>query len=294
MLKKDERMEASYRIRIVTPKRFLLDGIWFGAKKPKQLIVWVHGLSSSCFSMSYVVNELADSETAVITFNNRGFEGISKLKRAGKQKWQLVGAAHEKFTDCIDDIQGAVNFARRAGVKNIYLAGHSTGCQKSVYWASRKSGGRAVKGIILLAPVSDWAAETKLRGKKKIERVANFSRTMIRRGKGRQILPENIWHETLDAQRFLSLYTSDSIEEIFTYAQPKKDPRTLKKARVPVLALLAEKDEFLGRPIGPVREWFGNSLKRNDTVAVIPRVKHSFRGGEKVVAREVRKFIAAH
>ena len=160
-----------------------------------------------------------------------------------------------------------------------------------MYWASRKNGGRAVKGIILLAPVSDWAAETKLRGIKKIGKVTRLARVLVRRGKGRELLPDNVWHETLDAQRFLSLYTPDSVEEIFTYAQPKKVPRTLKRVHAPILALLAEKDEFWGRPVRPVAAWFEKNIRAPHKVVIVPRVKHSFKGAEKRVAKEIRTFI---
>ena len=31
-----------------------------------------------------------------------------------------MGEAHEVFTDCVDDIQGAVNLAKQKGAKEIY------------------------------------------------------------------------------------------------------------------------------------------------------------------------------
>src|SRR3989338_10849106 len=128
---------------IVTPKRVLLNGLWFGAKRPNRVIIWVHGLGSSVFSKLGIVEKLVDKNTAVISFNNRGHDKVSRIARVGEKrigKTILGGGAHEVFTDCVDDIQGAINFVRRAGVKNIYLAGHSTGCQKSIYWAGKKSG----------------------------------------------------------------------------------------------------------------------------------------------------------
>src|SRR3989344_6146125 len=119
-------MKACGVIEIITPKKFVLNGLWFGPQRPKKTIVWVHGLGSSAFSKLDIVERLVDKNTAVITFNNRGFGTINSVKRriGNTSKSISVGTAHEIFTDSADDIQGAINFARRAGIKNIYLAGH--------------------------------------------------------------------------------------------------------------------------------------------------------------------------
>lgn len=280
-------------VLITTPKKFLLRGLWFGPRKPRRVIVFVHGLGGSAFSIHHVITRLLGERTAVLAFNNRGHDKISRLTRKGKKqagKMLLGGAAHEVFTDCVDDIQGAINFARRQGARDIFLAGHSTGCQKSVYWAYKKRG-RGVKGIVLLAPVSDFAAEMKRQGKKRIARAASAARALVRRGKKHALLSEGLWHETLDAQRFLSLYTPESVEEIFSYAQPHKIPRVLRSVRVPILVLWAGKDEFSDRPAKKVTPWFEKHLQ-NGRVVVVPRAGHGFRGKEKVVAREIRRFIA--
>ena len=157
-------MTPAHVVEIITPKRFVLNGLWFGpysakatkgtAKKPKRVIVWMHGLGSSVFSKLGIIELLARGDTAVLAFNNRGHDVVSKSARG--KKYIIAGAAHEVFTDCVDDIQGAINFVKKQGVRDIYLVGHSTGCQKSIYWAHKKKG-KGIKGIILLAPLSDYS-----------------------------------------------------------------------------------------------------------------------------------------
>ncbi|PIR82147.1 hypothetical protein COU20_03960 [Candidatus Kaiserbacteria bacterium CG10_big_fil_rev_8_21_14_0_10_59_10] len=294
MLKKDERMPVSYRIRIATPKKYLLDGLWFGAKKPRRIIVWVHGLSSSAFSQSHMVSALADERTAVVTFNNRGFEKVAKLRRAGELRSKQVGGAHEVFTECVDDIQGAVNFARRAGAKDIYLVGHSTGCQKSAYWAYRKAGGRGVKGIVLLAPVADYEAGLKMYGKARIEKAIRAARALVRRGKARELLPQSVWPETLDAQRFLSLNLPDSVEQsIFSYFEPHRASRVLRGVKVPLFAAVAEKDEYAITPAQDIVAWLRKeSRARRLETLVVRGASHGFRGHERSLARAIKRFIA--
>ncbi len=287
-------MRPCFQIEIETPKKFLLNGLWFGPKKPQRVIVWVHGLGSSMFSKLRIIDQCINAETAVVTFNNNGHDTISHRVRIDGKKGAWAGAAHEKFTDCIDDIQGAINFLRSQKVKSIYLAGHSTGCQKSIYWASKSKDTRNVKGIMLLAPVSDYAAAVKKYGKKKLAGVESVARSLIRRGKPHALLPKDTWPEELnDAQRFLSLYTPDSIEEIFSYAQSEKNPVTLKKVKIPILALWAESDEFSDRPAIEAAQWFEKNIKSKHKVVIVPGVTHGFRGGEKIVAKEIRQWIEA-
>jgi alpha-beta hydrolase superfamily lysophospholipase len=284
-------MRPCYHVEIVTPKKVLLNGLWFGPKKAHTVILWVHGLGSSAFSKLAIADKLCARDTAVLMFNNRGSGTVSRATKAGKRL--LGGSAHEVFTDCVDDIQGAINSAHRNGARNIFLAGHSTGCQKSIYWAYKRHG-RGVKGIILLAPVSDYAGAIANHGKKKIERVARFAQSLIRLGKPHELIPRSLWSEELDdAQRFVSLYTPNSIEEIFSYVQPKKNPRVLKSVKTPILVLWAEKDEFADRPAKRAAAWFDANIQAPHKVTVIPNVKHSFKGGEKKVASAIRTWIKA-
>src|SRR5262249_24525325 len=155
-------------IEIVTPKKFVLNGLWFGPKKPKQAIVWIHGLASSAFSRLDIIEKIVDSRTAVMTFNNRGYANVARIGKTNSKKGLTAGAAYERFEDCVDDIQGAINFARKQGAKKIFLAGHSTGCQKAIYWAYKSNLKKGVGGIILFAPVSDYAGAVKKYGLPKI------------------------------------------------------------------------------------------------------------------------------
>ena len=291
-------MTSCYVVQVTTPKKYLLNGLWFGPKRPRRVIVWVHGLGSSMFSKQSIAGRLVDTQTAVLMFNNRGHDVVANLPRKAAQTEKrpqriLAGAAHERFADCVDDIQGAINFTHRVGVKNVYLAGHSTGCQKSMYWAYRK--GRGVRGIILLAPVNDYAGALAWHGKKKLERATRLARTLIARGKSHELLPKSAWsEESDDAQRFLSLYTAESIENIFSYDNTKKKPRILRAVKLPLLVLWAGSDEYADRSAARVAVWFKTHLKKRDSIVIVPRVKHGFKGGEKKVAAEIRTFLRTH
>jgi len=283
-------MRECFHVEIVTPKKVALNGLWIGPRLAKRAVIWVHGLGSSMFSKIAIADAIVDKQTAVLVFNNRGHDKVASGS-SGKNKRVRHGAAHERFTDCIDDIEGAIRFARKAGAKKLFVAGHSTGSQKATYWAAKS--GRGVRGIVLLAPMSDYAAELKDTGKRKISRALKSARSLIRTGRPHELIPENIWKWSLmaDAQRFESLYSGSGPEEIFTYWDPKRRPKILQEVRKPTLVLLAERDEYADRPAKPIAAWFSNHVRAPHRVIIVPKVKHSFKGAEKKVASAIHRFM---
>jgi len=287
-------MKPCFAIEIVTPKKYLLKGLWFGPTRPKKAIIFVHGLGSSALNQHSLIEPWINKKTAVITFSNRGHDKIASLHKLVKNKKgyvsKIAGEAHEVFTDCVDDIAGVVNFVRQRGVKETYLVGHSTGCQKSVYYVSKKPD-RIVKRLILLAPVSDYAEAVMSDKNNKLAKATKVARALVKSGKKHELLPSNVCDDIVDAQRFLSLYTPNSIEEIFSYAQPKKNPATLKKIKLPVLAVLGENDEYGDRPAKDIVSWFEKHVNSKSKAIVFPGVMHNFTGGEKRLAKVVSKWL---
>ncbi|HEY4522072.1 MAG TPA: alpha/beta fold hydrolase [Candidatus Paceibacterota bacterium] len=288
-------MRPAYVVTIQTPKLYLLDGLWFGPKKAKRAFIFVHGLTSSAFTMAHVLDLLVDKKTAVLTFNNRGFKIVSDVKRLNKDgtavKWRNAGAAHEVFTECTDDLQGAANFAREQGAKEIYFVGHSTGCQKSIYWAY-KNKPRDVRGIIMLGPLSDYASALAADKNGSLKRAVSFARSLVKRGKPHELMPKKYTGPfLLDAQRFLSLSTPDSAEEIFSYArQSEKRAHALESVKIPLLVFLAGNDEHAERSAQKICEWFERHIYTGEVV-IIPNVRHSFKGAEKKVASAIHRFM---
>lgn len=288
-------MRPAHVIEIITPKKFILNGLWFGPAKPKRAIIFVHGLTSSAFSGSAMRDALLDVKgTAVITFNNRGFESVTSVKeKKGKETvYHTMGGTHEVFTECVDDIQGAINLVKNAGVKEIFLAGHSTGCQKSIYWAS-KTGGKGIQGIVLFSPISDYSSETKADTRGRLKESTALAQKLVKEGKAHELLPRTASPiMLLDAQRFLSLYTQESDEEIFCYAHDK-EPKVYQSVRLPILTVFAGSDEYADVPTSKMAEWFSaRSRSKRFAYAVIPKVKHSFRRGEAGITRVVKKWIS--
>ncbi len=287
-------MEPCNILKIITPKKIQLHGLWLGPAKPRRVLVFVHGLGGSAFD-TWLAEHWVDTQTAVVTFSNRGHDKVAKIRQLDNTKKGyhsvLGGVSHEVFEDCVDDIAGVVESVRKMGVKEIYLAGHSTGCQKSVYYASKKKD-TVVKGLILLAPISDYAGAIKFYDKKILAKAIKAAMALVAKGAPHELLPSAVWPDRMDAQRFLSLYTPDSVEEVFSYAQPKKNPRVLKSVLLPILSIFAEEDEYADRPAEEIKNWFAQSAKsvKLETV-IVPNALHGFQGKEKAVAEAIKLWI---
>lgn len=283
-------------VRIVTPKQYLLNGLWFGAGRPTAAIVFVHGLGSSAFAHHDYLIPLATAHTAVLYFGNRGHHGIAGVKRIKRgvktgYVYQQAGMAHEIFTESADDIQGAVNLLVSRGARRIFLVGHSTGCQKIVWYLSQRGAPRRVAGAVLLCPISDYAS-ARHEDDRKRKRAEAVARKLVRQKKPHELLRSELWHAPIDAQRFLSLYTPDSKEEIFPYAQPGKIPRTLRKVKAPLLVVFAGEDQYRDRPTSEMAAWFRGHLRsQRAEIEIIPGALHSFNGLESKVTASVRRWI---
>jgi pimeloyl-ACP methyl ester carboxylesterase len=287
-------MHACFQVQIETPKEVALDGLWFGSRTAKRAIIHMHGLFSSAFS-SYLVRDLADSRTAVITFNNRGNATIRGMKRYTKTKKGYVrfnaGTAHEVFTECIDDIQGAIDFAQSQGVQEVYLSGHSSGCHKSMYYLAKKKNPSIVKGLILLAPLSDYASTAIFDTNGHLARATKKARALVAAGEPHTMLPDSLWPMPMDAQRFLSLYTPDSVEEIFCYATPGKTPTTLRRVTVPTLVIMAGQDEYADRPLSEIATWFDTHACMPHDIHTVPNAPHNFATREETVTATIKKWL---
>lgn len=285
-------------IEIITPKKYILKGLWFGGEKPKRALVFVHGLTSSPFSHHDYLTPLASKDTAVVFFGNRGSEIIAKFRRIDKRKKygyisEFIGEAHETFTDCFDDIQGAVNFLKSRGVKDVYLIGHSTGCQKAVYYLSRPGKQKLIAGAVLLCPISDWAYAKKYEKPEILKKATEHARKLVKQNKSHFLLPEEVYYETMDAQRFLSLYAPESIEnQIFPYFDPKNKAKTLKSVKIPLLIVLAEKDEYRDRSTRELVKWFSKKGRnRKFTTVSLPGASHGFNNQEIELSRQINTWL---
>ena len=120
----------------------VLDGIYFSSKKNKDsVIIHIHGSFSNFYANDFI-NIMADvyvnSGYNFLSINLTQHDGIAEAIREinGESTWEYVGYSLSSFDTCIDDINGAIAFAKKVGNKRIILQGHSLGCNRIIHFCN--------------------------------------------------------------------------------------------------------------------------------------------------------------
>lgn len=249
----------------------MLDGFYRPApRKHAPLLVFVHGMGSN-FYRSKLKKAFLEAAPAlglgILSFNNRGAER---------------GTEDEKFATCLRDLDAAAEVARRRGHRKLVFAGHSTGCQKIVFWQARRRH-PAVAGLVLLAPADDYALTKRDLGARFETKVA-WARKMVATGKGDA--PVSGLYERFAAARFLSLADAKRAEaNVFRYAGALTQFRRVK---CPMLAVFGAEEEFAAIPPADMLAILRRKTRSRDFDDwLIPGADHGFHGCESELALSV-------
>lgn len=226
-----------------------LEGILCAPNKTKTCVVHVHGMTDNFVGLGLVDNLMsasAQNNFSFFTFNNRGMGTITIFQRLKEHLiYRTIGTSFENFKDSVFDIHAALKMLKSYGYKNFVLSGHSTGCQKIAYYQLRKQS-KAVKGLILLGPADDLNYQKKLLGNRKFNEKLQIAKVLVKKGRGKEIMPPEIEPSYFSAKRYYELYRPGSVEgNLFNY---ESNLKTLSKIRVPVLSLVGGKEEFAAMP----------------------------------------------
>ena len=84
------------------------------------IVIEVHGLCGSFYENRFI-DILAKTYTkkgiSLLTFNNRGTNFVAELLQGNEFK--VIGGCHERFKDCLLDIEGAINFVKEKNYDEI-------------------------------------------------------------------------------------------------------------------------------------------------------------------------------
>lgn len=274
--------------RVKTKDGITLDGLVVRPKrKTKTALIWLHGLSSKFYSGQTLISELAQrcrrNGIAYFKFNTRGHD------IAARDGEKLIGGAFERFEDCVLDIRALIRYAKKLGCSTIFLAGHSTGANKALYYIY-KTRDRSVKGLILLGPASDIAYDRKILGVKELSRRLAIARK-LKKTRPLRLLPQQygIW----TTRRYVSILQPGKAEDVFPYYNPRARWKELKGVRVPMMVVFGSKDKYLDRPARELIRIFRDKAlsTKHFSGAVIAGADHGFIKKEKELAGEIIKFV---
>ncbi len=267
-----------------------LDGFLAGRRKAGLCIIYVHGMASNFYSGGIPLALMRAARRAgysVLAANTRGhdIESSGTVALGGKRRRIRTGTRYERFEESVRDIDGALRFLKSIGYSRFVLAGHSTGCQKILYYQYRRRN-RKVRAMVLLAPDDDYNLNKKELGRK-WARLVKKARRMVRLGRGNACCPAL----PFSPQRFLSVADPGRIEaRLFNYDGKLREFSSI---RIPMYVIFGSRDEGAVKPV----EMYMKILreKANSTAfdsMLIRGASHSFTGYEDAMAASVVKWIA--
>ena len=261
---------------------FLID------KGSEDVLLFIHGMGGNFYKEGFLKG--AQNLKAGISFfslNTRGAEIVKDFKDINGDH-HMIGTALEKFEDSTKDIGAAVDILEDMGYGRIHLMGHSTGCQKILYYAW-KTYDPGIKSLIHIAPAEDYEIWKNALGND-FDTFVKIARGMLKNGKGDEIIMPlyKKTGELWSASRFLSFASRDNYEaRMFNY----ENLEIFSQVTLPTQIFLGTEDPYFPRGV----EWYASKLRnaykgRNLRIEIMPG-DHSFHGYENEVFEKIAEFI---
>ena len=262
----------------------------------EEIVISIHGQASKCtngrereFSKTF-----AESGIPYFCFNNRGSEIYTRLKRKvdGKKKSFKFGSMYEKLSEAPFDILGAIKFLKKYGFKKFYLMGHSLGCTKILYFYNQliKSNSpllKQIKAVILLSPV-DIQGYYFSKNPKALKKSFSLANKFVKRGKLEELVDSDSGFK-IAAQSFLQYF--DPELNIISYNR-NSDFKCFNQINCPLFIRFgAEREMIVDSPEKTVQLIKEKVANKNLDVCFISGANHSYNGKEKILAKQILKFI---
>ncbi len=267
-------------------------------KKATKAILHIHGLGGSFYgsnSIPEISSEAKKKGIAFMSVLTRGSYIVESFEYKSKSKELLAGSALERFEDSAYDIDGAIGLLHSMGFKKIFLEGHSTGCQKILYYMNSKKAknSKYVAAISLMGPIDDYSYDLHVMGKGGFSKLARIAR----KAKGKKLLisTQGTGHidKFIGPERFLSTADLANPEAKALYYGGKLD--YVSGIKKPMLVAFGDNDELMkklsARKATEVlsRAYSGERFES----VILKSTGHTFRGRRKELAKALIKFYSS-
>ena len=272
-------------VQTKTPDNLWLHALHLRAQDSNAVFLNVHGTASNFYEEYFIevlTKTLAYQGISMLSTNNRG-TGVYDA-------WQGNGAAVEKFSDCLIDIDSWVEFALEQGYEKIILSGHSLGAEKVTYYMIHGKYAGKISALILLAPATSPGSEPLL--VKDYEKKLAYARTLVREDKGKVFLDRNAYGNIMPKSAESYVDFSDLNPE-FDDALPfhKKHIPSFGKIKVPILAVIGDQEEYTVIPIAEALDLIQKE-NPNAKTAQISDCDHDFQEHEEKLSEIVMQFLS--
>lgn len=281
-----------------------LNGLIFNYKEEKdKVIISTHGMGSNCFKPRdlEIANLIENTNISLFTYNNRGTEIISKMKRKvdGEEESFLAGAADENVLEGYFDVKGAIEEAINLGYKEIFLQGHSLGSTKTVYTYNKlKEEGYehldVIKGVILLSLVDIPQAIIDIwkLSDEQVESLISLSRKMIDDGRGMELMPEGVFVQPVSAKEFVRLCVDNEETNFARYHDKDYKYEKINNIDKPLFMRWGNNRELISQNADELVQMLNEKIINTDKdINYIDGADHSFHGYENILAKQIVDFV---
>jgi pimeloyl-ACP methyl ester carboxylesterase len=284
-------MKSFYNIeKVITKDNITLFGYYAASVKKDANIVLIniHGTAGTFYSEEfekYYVEKLPKLGLGVIFTNNRGAGLLDP--------WTGIGAATEKFEDCLIDIDAWIEFALTKGYTKIILQGHSLGTEKVVYYMNKGKYKDKVISIILLAFSDSYGTQQKHLKNIKID-LMKEAKQLVKINK-KDTLLSSYWlsHAGVlpqSAESYINFFSENSE---LSNALPLRNGKNLeyyKNIRVPILGVIGDQEEYTIIPIIKAIDLLKKENSKS-TIIQIFGANHDFVNKQDILINNVISFI---
>ncbi len=130
--------------------------------------------------------------------------------------------------------------------------------------------------------------------KSKFEKEISEATSLLREGRGEEIMSEWVWEEyPISARSYLSLFADNSKDAIFNFYDSKDALERLSEITIPTYAVMGRSDDALTVSIEETFARLETALAKSVKVKteILGDANHGYRGHEKELAEVIKQWI---
>ena len=245
-------------------------------KNTDKIVIHVHGLCGNFYENNFIdilAKAYTENNYAFLTFNNRGRDNIVELHKNNGSL--IIGGCLERFSDCILDIEGVINWVKEKGYKEIVLEGHSYGCNKVLYYYNHKRDS-IIKKIVLLAPCDIPSEVKKFLSKEEYNKAKNEATKLVKEEKGNELIDFSVMsNKKIAAKTFYYDFLPGGENDFIRYYDENKSI-LLNNIDITTLIIFGDIDEcVLTEPLEVVKKYLTRNLE-DSNIQIIKGANHSY------------------
>lgn len=307
-------MRLSFVSLLATDKVRLPALLYEPPRPTKKVVIWLHGMGDNgTFYKPQFINPLGEALTkrgiALLAMNNRGAHNSKNLKLTDaslpEEDRRYPGGTHyELITDCVHDINGAVEFLAQKKFSIFYLLGHSTGANKICAYHVRTTHNPFSK-YVLAGPGDDIGTTFTRLGGQKFYAAINYAKQALKHNKPLNIMPRYSGMYPFSAQSALDILDPDGAYNTFPFFEASsrrlgKKPlfKEYKALDKPLLVIFGEQDEYThtvggsAQALELMRSATNPKVIAHSDFCLIAEADHGFWGAEETFAKNVSDWLS--